>query len=213
MNGTNGSKASMIFQFTPLREGLQRKKWSLSRKHYFNSRPCGRGFSSERTCNGRTGNFNSRPCGRGFNQLMKAASLVTISIHAPAGGASRSSNLISMWSAFQFTPLREGLPFAPAQFFNKKNFNSRPCGRGFLYKNPVCHKYAYFNSRPCGRGFITNQCFCVLARISIHAPAGGASCNRYPGQLFLTDFNSRPCGRGFGKNANFSIGLLLFFIQ
>ena len=26
-------------------------------------------------------------------------------------------------------------------------------------------------------------------------------------------FNSRPCGRGFSKNANFSIGLLLFFIQ
>ena len=61
---------TMQFQFTPLREGLQ--KWRLWRKRrniYFNSRPCERGFVS-----------------KGYYYLR-----YTISIHAPARGASKNS--------------------------------------------------------------------------------------------------------------------------
>ena len=35
-----------------------------------------------------------------------------------------------------------------------------------------------------------------LDNISIHAPAGGATCNRERCAIIISDFNSRPCGRG-----------------
>ena len=103
----------------------------MTRSNYFNSRPCGRGDTGARMHNcanrlfqftplreGRQSqkvlidngkfNFNSRPCGRGDPFRRHLFTVRLISIHAPAGGATRS-------------------------FFNRPDrdyFNSRPCGRG-----------------------------------------------------------------------------------
>ena len=79
---------------------------------------------------------------------------VSISIHAPAGGASSTTSLsfdkiinfnsrpcgrgfggtrdyIDSEKLFQFTPLREGLLFWVKLHTMEGYFNSRPCGRGF----------------------------------------------------------------------------------
>ena len=78
------------FQFTPLREGLREHKAVEKPVCYFNSRPCGRGFSKSGTLK----------------------TFYSISIHAPAGGASSGfPPLFSCPNPFQFTPLREGLHY------------------------------------------------------------------------------------------------------
>mgnify|MGYP004652545553 CR=1 FL=1 len=101
--------------------------------------------------------------------------------------------------SFQFTPRREG----------------RHCG----LPRPVPPDY--FNSRPCGRGDLSRYFKRIIANISIHAPAGGATAHgdaEYPDrcQFQFTPlregrrsscacrpasryFNSRPCGRGDGS--------------
>ena len=58
---------STLFQFTPLREGLP--KSLMVYLHYMY--------------------FNSRPCERGFVETIEGIQGMTISIHAPARGASR----------------------------------------------------------------------------------------------------------------------------
>ena len=78
----------------------------------------------------------------------------TISTHAPAGGAtpSRRSGPASRPS-FLLTPLREG-----------RRFSSGATPRA-----------SYFYSRPCGRGDGGHHLDGVVALISTHAPAGGAT--------------------------------------
>ena len=102
-------------------------------------------------------------------------------------------------SKFQFTPLREGRPKRTSlKNSERKNFNSRPCGRGDFadedkVKRPLTisihapaggatrrsqlHRSGHknFNSRPCGRGDQTVKRLAVEQPISIHAPAGGAT--------------------------------------
>ncbi len=167
-----------LFQFTPLREG--RRAWAASlrlRRHYFNSRPCERGddrgcsTSRQKPCY-----FNSRPCERGD----------------PCPSVSN----VSM--EFQFTPLREGRPGAVGlllqpPYFNSRpcergdfyekmmeaenpeNFNSRPCERGDLFFRQSRTIFSYFNSRPCERGDVDTERLFYFCRISIHAPARGAT--------------------------------------
>ena len=39
-----------------------------------------------------------------------------------------------------------------------------------------------------------------MAKISTHAPAGGATYNKLVDKAAVLDFYSRPCGRGDGSN-------------
>ena len=165
------------FQFTPLREGRPTTSCAVTRRTNFNSRPCGRGDRAALTWAPCNLYFNSRPCGRGdtaaqtatihgcvfqFTPLREGRQLygrvlepaLEISIHAPAGGATRCARPGSAArQRFQFTPLREGRHRTRQAVYKDMNFNSRPCGRGDLYianERGECH--VYFNSRPCGRG-------------------------------------------------------------
>ena len=86
MNG--GRRAGCgLFQFTPLREGLPESGMQLLLFCY----------------------FNSRPCERGFVVIPVHITVYSISIHAPARGASYVISSPPSASLFQFTPLREGL--------------------------------------------------------------------------------------------------------
>ena len=98
-----------LFQFTPLREGLLNLQTLFRLRLYFNSRPCERGFNAE----------------------IILSQIQTISIHAPARGASDSFCNLFVLNLFQFTPLREGLLYSSAFPSLQLNFNSRPCERGF----------------------------------------------------------------------------------
>ncbi len=98
----------------------------------FNPRPCGRGdnigvfwglmfikFQSTPLREGRLINF-SGPGGE-----------ATVSIHAPAGGATVEGDFTSATQImFQSTPLREGRPPSPVTPSTRPRFNPRPCGRG-----------------------------------------------------------------------------------
>ena len=99
---------------------------------------------------------------------------------------------------FQFTPLREGRLTSLPSVSEPENFNSRPCGRGDPLPPPARIVHLDFNSRPCGRGDPSSAIFTLRSvlfqftplregrpisfppmpgpyRISIHAPAGGAT--------------------------------------
>ena len=77
----------VLFQFTPLREGLPIEAFFSLHGMYFNSRPCERGFEKKQ------------------NPFKESV----ISIHAPARGASLVNQGVEEDYLFQFTPLREGL--------------------------------------------------------------------------------------------------------
>ena len=102
--------------------------------------------------------FNSRPCERGdFNLFDLILVHFAISIHAPARGATGKLMKKSPSSTiFQFTPLREGR----------------------LQNPPAVSQMQYFNSRPCERGDVHKYGKAIVQRISIHAPARGATDDR-----------------------------------
>ena len=164
-------------------------------------------------------NFNSRPCGRGDDLLVDGGDGVgRISIHAPAGGATRGCERRQPAHRFQFTPLREGRRQQNAEKRNHAYFNSRPCGRGdavqhdnFLWQGisihapaggathaqlPAPHSPENFNSRPCGRGDCRGKRPVVVLSISIHAPAGGATSLLLTGLPQVEIFQFTPLREG-----------------
>ena len=100
-------------------------------RHYFNSRPCERGFNTKMIRCIYTPYFNSRPCERGFH----------------------AGTYYPGFERFQFTPLREGLRHLCRSCRYRDDFNSRPCERGFSTNPGNMPLITYFNSRPCERGF------------------------------------------------------------
>ena len=65
-SGDSSSCMCVLFQFTPLREGLQLEILPQQLNNNFNSRPCERGFNSGLRTVDYASDFNSRPCERGF---------------------------------------------------------------------------------------------------------------------------------------------------
>ena len=102
-----------------------------------------------------------------------------VSIHAPAGGATRDYKFTSFTHKFQSTPLREG----------RRWMTSAP------YSWAIC-----FNPRPCGRGDVKILVLGYEIDVSIHAPAGGATLRRWWVRSTSPCFNPRPCGRGDGNS-------------
>ena len=122
-----------------------------------------------------------------------------ISIHTPAGGATRSPSAgPAPTPNFNSRPCGRGDFRLVAAVCRVEHFNSRPCGRGDCPAIAMAHPAAYFNSRPCGRGDLNDleslpvvfpfqftplregrrrrrarRGSCLY--ISIHAPAGGAT--------------------------------------
>ena len=78
-----------LFLLTPLREGRRFVAVFVDcARQYFYSRPCGRGDSLPRQCDlSDSVNFYSRPCGRGDSMSDPILFALSISTHAPAGGA------------------------------------------------------------------------------------------------------------------------------
>ena len=124
---------------------------------------------------------------------------VSISTHAPAGGATNMSLNDGSPTIFLLTPLREGRPtiramqthaatistHAPAGGATRSPFAFGPSSKFLLTPlregrhSPRTSKNStatYFYSRPCGRGDIKTvvNIYCETS-ISTHAPAGGAT--------------------------------------
>ena len=143
--------------------------------------------------------FNSRPCGRGDRCLVAFLSRFYISIHAPAGGATRRSPSTPNRSTISIHAPAGG---ATAQRERQprlwSNFNSRPCGRGDSAVLSLSSCATISIHAPAGGATDTYHVFAPTLRISIHAPAGGATF-RLQSDGLCPYFNSRPCGRGDSK--------------
>ena len=143
-----------------------------------------------------------------------------ISIHAPARGASAMHRLMAVMAQFQFTPLREGLPFFTFTVTPGILFQFTPLREGLLFSRLFYSCSSKFQFTPLREGLLVNQfkivnCLFIsihapargasglhmvvfdMAKISIHAPARGASSRSPSSSASFNNFNSRPCERGF----------------
>ena len=173
-------KQGWLFQFTPLREG--RRALAL-----WGAKTCKREFQFTPLREG-------RQLHRAFFQRQ-----VVISIHAPAGGATRvklgDTKAVSVISIH--APAGGATPRGAATRCCITNFNSRPCGRGDGFTSSASAVDILFQFTPLREGRRAAAVeLAKLDNISIHAPAGGATCNRERCAIIISDFNSRPCGRG-----------------
>ena len=188
-----------IFQFTPLREGLQsflrtiqvRDQISIHAPAIgasivicdilidvvFQFTPLREGFLINMQKLDQETDFNSRPCERGFQELQIHSVFFPISIHAPARGASNDS-----------IRTHERI----------YNFNSRPCERGFNSSSGTSSWPFSFQFTPLREGLhqVTGMKEVLempfqFTPLREGLPECGNKCPAY------SHFNSRPCERGF----------------
>ncbi|SFL91195.1 hypothetical protein SAMN05421830_10920 [Desulfomicrobium norvegicum] len=172
-SGAACPKSRVMFQSTPLREGRPRTRPSSTPSWCFNPRPCERG--DHRHPQERAGiySFNPRPCERGDEDGALVAGLVSVSIHAPARGATCPNSRDSGRLWFQSTPLREG--------------RLRPQEQTLFLLVSIHAPARGATSVPWRAG--------IDPAVSIHAPARGATAWRAVRRL-RRRFNPRPCERG-----------------
>ncbi len=75
-------------------------------------------------------------------------------------------------------------------------FNPRPCARGDRVQTMRTTLAQRFNPRPCARGDTGADIEPNIPRVSIHAPARGATRSAAGGDEGFVSFNPRPCARG-----------------
>ena len=96
--------------------------------------------------------FNPRPCARGDNSIAGQRRGQSVSIHAPARGATVPVSVSGDTHQFQSTPLREGRQRICIPIQHLFEFQSTPLREG----RPRIHQDAWtgngFNPRPCARG-------------------------------------------------------------
>ena len=214
------------FQFTPLREGRRGCGDKIRQKAYFNSRPCERGDGPLAGCGPPGLHFNSRPCERGDDaQNPRKAAPLLFQFTPLREGRPATASPATGCPLFQFTPLREGrrlLPFS--SYFMLFIFQFTPLREGRLpAKSGATRKIKKFQFTPLREGrqdkisslTAENQFqFTPLRegrreqserrphqRISIHAPARGATCTTHYSTAMSFYFNSRPCERGDARAA------------
>ena len=119
-----------------------------------------------------------------------------ISIHAPPRGATREGITFVCKKKFQFTPLREGRPFATSESPGVGNFNSRPSARGDWTIEPQDErKLISIHAPPRGATGVSFSCLLWLF-ISIHAPPRGATGCGVVKRLHSTLFQFTPLREG-----------------
>ena len=121
----------------------------------------------------------------------------TISIPAPARGATNTTMLNGFAGVFQFPPLREGRLVRELIRKNKVIISIPAPARGATGPDDGgTARHPYFNSRPCERGDQMPPNSAVALFISIPAPARGATRGALRCAEEHLHFNSRPCERG-----------------
>ena len=192
------AQSQYISILAPARGATYMEGWKMEKGVYFNSRPCERGDISgrcsfpcaphfnSRPCERGDGGavftipltwyFNSRPCERGDATGVQSCALHTISILAPARGATLSFRIALPAFVFQFSPLREGRPMTPSALMRScRKFQFSPLREGRQVCKGALLCNSYFNSRPCERGDFSPFVAPAQLPISILAPARGAT--------------------------------------
>ncbi len=164
-----------MFQSTRLREARPTSRFLILRTQCFNPRACGRRDQRLLLLLEWHVGFNPRACGRRDVQAVALNGLDVVSIHAPAGGATRWRAIALLPIQFQSTRLREARPPARAVFGSLFSFQStrlREARRHFHNQIWCC---SCFNPRACGRRDTNILRKFPIPLVSIHAPAGGAT--------------------------------------
>ena len=193
-------KAANLFLLTPLREGrLYPRELPLHRENFY-SRPCGRGdpvlsvylvtdfrFLLTPLREGRpavpaipeqlSGYFYSRPCGRGDQIPARVIRPVSISTHAPAGGATWCDGLLLLRRRISTHAPAGGATWRKATSAEAITISTHaPAGGATHTSQADWTPDINFYSRPCGRGDQRIDLHVVGDHaISTHAPAGGAT--------------------------------------
>ena len=117
-----------------------------------------------------------------------------ISIHAPARGGDAAYQLkIDALEISIHAPARGGDTSAADRSFTSRNFNPRPREGGRPpWRSSGPSRAHNFNPRPREGGDIDKPPCYVWVRISIHAPARGATSVPRCSRPLLTHFNPRP---------------------
>ena len=117
------------FQFAPPRGGRQRNTRQVGQRHYFNSRPREGGDLFHRTCAVLRSYFNSRPREGGDQLRGGFRRVATISIRAPARGATSAVGAGASNGYFNSRP-REGGDLHLMQCFTTLRISIRAPARG-----------------------------------------------------------------------------------
>ena len=143
------------FQFSPLREGRPYRLHLLFDLRQFQFSPLREGRHAS-----------------GVHTL----EAISISILAPARGATAYQEHASRWILISIlAPARGATTLDPFSALVSPYFNSRPCERGDGVLAGKPELFLNFNSRPCERGDGYKQGCIRVVRISILAPARGAT--------------------------------------
>ena len=119
-----------------------------------------------------------------------------ISIHAPPRGATLCRRMLRIFSAFQFTPLREGRHYTVLDRSALTIFQFTPLREG--RRDTTIGKATgliSIHAPPRGATIFSAYNDSNLS-ISIHAPPRGATRNGKAAASTMADFNSRPSARG-----------------
>ena len=213
---------SVLFQFTPLREGRPFADLLGSARRLFQFTPLREGrraFSSILHPDGRNISIHAPP--RGATKIMAeyTAAAAQFQFTPLREGRPIGKVIEQPGSLFQFTPLREGRRsgvrpprrrppisiHAPPRGATQKlnilreyfQFQFTPLreGRRPQEGQERCH-HSYFNSRPSARGDLLQVQTEGKENISIHAPPRGATKNCERECAGIPNFNSRPSARG-----------------
>ena len=196
-----------LFQSTPPRGGATRscRSW-LGRGCYFNPRPREGGRRPLVLREISIDEFQSTPPRGGATAMEDNKPADTwISIHAPARGGDAAYQLkIDALEISIHAPARGGDTSAADRSFTSRNFNPRPREGGRPpWRSSGPSRAHNFNPRPREGGDIDKPPCYVWVRISIHAPARGATIMPTTTTHFNLKFQSTP-PRG-GRPALFPI--------
>ena len=165
----------VVFQSTPPRGGRLNGRAVQRICEKFQSTPPRGGRRTSRAISGCCINFNPRPRVGGDEYCIGDVVTEMISIHAPAWGATFACPLHCLIAGFQSTPPRGGRPPGCKSARHCWNFNPRPRVGGDSPVLTALSLFSHFNPRPRVGG----DCFLASSapdqRISIHAPAWGAT--------------------------------------
>ena len=166
------------FLLTPLREGRHADGDDCTQTPLISTHaPAGGATAADGPVGIRGLDFYSRPCGRGDTVPLRwgawcwprflltplregrqelgllVANIMSISTHAPAGGATRHRGSSNSNETISTHAPAGGATEGAVCFARLGNFYSRPCGRGDLIVfRDRADGHTDFYSRPCGRG-------------------------------------------------------------
>ena len=150
----NETRLEDLFRSTPLREGRPAVRSSQLSACLFRSTPLREGRRGSAFPPPPHGCFDPRPCARGDCAARARIDGRSVSIHAPARGATRWGEVVArvMRRVSIHAPARGATRLPDRTHLQFSGFDPRPCARGDSNSVYACCIATSFDPRPCARG-------------------------------------------------------------